>query len=344
MHASIAGIEYYLPETTITTEDLAAMFPERPIKKIASKTGVQSRSIASDEECASDLAVAAAQKLFESGSCKPDKVDFVLFCTQSPDYVFPTTACLLQERLGIPTSAGALDFNLGCSGFVYGLGLAEGLISSGQARSVLLITAETCSKYLGERDIAVRALLGDGAAATWVTCQDAGPVTIGPFVYGTDGRGGKNMIVLNSGSRKSKEVNSLCAKDQGSGLVRQPLFMDGQKIFDFAIETVPKSVSALLGKSGLAMEDIDLFVFHQANAYLLEEIRRLIGIPKEKFQLTISHCANTSSSTIPIALKHAELDGRLERGNRVMLVGFGVGYSWAATIIQWAGFSKSREG
>ena len=152
MHASIAAIEYFLPEKTVSTADLSAEFPEWSVEKIDSKTGIRDRHVVGAEECSSDLAFAAAQKLFQSGACRPEQIDFILLCTQSPDYFLPTTACLLQDRLGIPTTAGALDFNLGCSGFVYGLGLAEGLIASGQASKVLLLTAETYSKFLNPQD------------------------------------------------------------------------------------------------------------------------------------------------------------------------------------------------
>src|SRR6185436_16788681 len=147
MQASIAAIEYCLPQSAVSTADLAAEFPKWPVEKIDAKTGIHHRHIAAADECSSDLAVIAARQLFDSGACRPEAIDFILFCTQSPDYFLPTTACLVQDRLGIPTSAGALDFNLGCSGYVYGLGLAQGLISTGQARHVLLITAETYSKF-----------------------------------------------------------------------------------------------------------------------------------------------------------------------------------------------------
>ena len=152
MQAYIRAIEYYLPEATLSTEALAQAFPEWSVQKIDQKTGIQVRHIAAPDECASDLAVAAAKKLFASGVCKPEEIDYILFCTQSPDYFLPTTACLIQHRLRIPTRAGALDFNLGCSGFIYGLGLASGLVSTGQARQILLLTAETYSKFLNARD------------------------------------------------------------------------------------------------------------------------------------------------------------------------------------------------
>src|SRR5579871_2693795 len=168
MHAAVTATEYHLPAEVLSTESLTAEFPEWSVEKIEAKTGIRERHIAAPGECASDLAVAAARKLFEAGACQPAEIDYVLLCTQSPDYFLPTTACLLQERLGISTNAGALDFNLGCSGFVYGLGLAQGLIATGQAENILLLTAETYSKFIDPEDRSVRTIFGDAAAATLI--------------------------------------------------------------------------------------------------------------------------------------------------------------------------------
>ncbi len=334
MHAKLEAIEYYLPETIVSTQQLAAEFPEWSVEKIDDKTGIRERHIAAPGECSSDLAVAAARKLFDSGVCRPEEIDFVLLCTQSPDYFLPTTACLVQDRLGIPTTAGALDFNLGCSGFVYGLGLAEGLIASGQAQKLLLLTAETYSKFLHPRDKSVRTLFGDAAAATLLT---AGPQpSFGPFVYGTDGAGAPNLIVPAGGMRQPHTAETAIAAEDDSENIRSQdnLFMAGSEIFTFTLSAVPKSIAALIEKAQLSLDQIDLFVFHQANRFMLEHLRKRLKIPVEKFQVSMSHCGNTVSSTIPIALKEAEREGRLQTGMTVMLVGFGVGYSWGATLLR----------
>lgn len=337
MNAAIVGIEYYLPETVLTTKDLSLMFPEWAVEKIDAKTGIHARHIAAAGECASDLAVAAVHKLFASGICAPEQIDFLLFCTQSPDYILPTTACLLQNRLNLPRDAGALDVNLGCSGFVYALGIAEGLIATGQARALLLITADTYSKYLDKNDRVSRTVFGDGAAATFIQACEDKQGQFGPFVYGTNGQGADDLIVRNSGTRRSRDISSSGnAKDDGDKEADMVLSMNGSRIFTFALTVVPRAVQSLLCKAGMTIDNVDLFIFHQANAYMLEELRRLCGIPKNKFQITMAHCANTVSSTIPIALKHATSERQLQKGAPVMLVGFGVGYSWAATIIRWA--------
>lgn len=337
MHAAISAIEYHFPEKTLSTADLSAEFPEWSAEKIDQKTGIRERHIAAPDECASDLAVAAARKLFASGACAPGEIDYVLLCTQSPDYFLPTTACLIQDRLGIPTTAGALDFNLGCSGYVYGLGLAEGLVSSGQAGRVLLLTAESYSKFLHRRDRSVRTIFGDAAAATLLTAVDTPAPLLGPFVYGTDGSGAENLIVPTGGMRCPRSAESGVASEDENGNVRSRdnLFMNGAEIFTFTLKVVPQVVGTLLEKAGILLEDVDLFVFHQANQYMLEHLRKRLKIPAAKFELAFSDCGNTVSSTIPIALQRAAGEGRLPQGSLVMLVGFGVGYSWGATLLRW---------
>lgn len=338
MHAAIAGIEYYLPERVLTTADLSAEFPEWSVEKIDDKTGIQARHIAAGEECSSDLAVSAARKLFDSGVCAAGAVDYLLLCTQSPDYFLPTTACLVQDRLGIPKHAGALDFNLGCSGYVYGLGLGEALIASGQASNVLLITSETYSKFMHPRDKSVRTIFGDAAAATLLRAVDEPAPRIGPFVYGTDGGGAQNLIVPRGGMRCRMAGPSPEVEDE-SGNVRSAdhLYMNGAEIFTFTLSAVPRSVNELLSRAQMTLDDVDLFIFHQANKYMLEHLRKRLKIPAEKFYISMAHCGNTVSSTIPIALKHAAEEGRLAEGSRAMLVGFGVGYSWGAAMVRWGG-------
>jgi 3-oxoacyl-[acyl-carrier-protein] synthase-3 len=293
------------------------------------------------EECSSDLGVLAAEKLFASGACSPKDIDYLLFCTQSPDYYLPTTACLLQHRLGIPTSAGALDFNLGCSGFVYGLGIAKGLIETGQASRLLLVTAETYSKFMHPGDRSVRTIFGDGAAATLVEAVSDVPNDsvgwIGPFVVGTDGSGASNLIVPAGGLRqpRSPDTARVVADSQGNLRSADNLFMNGPEIFSFTLRVVPKAVRDLLVRSGKTLDQVDLFVFHQANKYMLDHLRKKLDIAPERFWLDLHKYGNTVSSTVPIALKDAMSQGRLRRGANVVIAGFGVGYSWAVAFLKW---------
>jgi 3-oxoacyl-[acyl-carrier-protein] synthase-3 len=336
IHGRVSAIEYFLPQKILTTQDLSAEFPEWGVEKIDSSTGIHERHIAEVDEFASDLAVEAARKLFESGACEPASIDFVLYCTQSLEYFLPSAACAIQDRLGIPKTAGAYDFNLGSSGYIYGLGQAEGLITTGQASKVLLITAETYSKFIHPGDRSVRTVFGDGAAATLVQAVEAAAPLIGPFVYGTDGSGAKNLIVQTGGLRQPRTAQSGLALQDGHGNLRSAdnLFMDGVEIFNFTLVAAPSSIERLLQKAGLGLNQIDVFIFHQANQYMLDHLRKKMKIPAEKFVVAMSHCGNTGSSSIPIALNHAMSEGRVKPGTLVMLVGFGPGYSWGAVLLR----------
>ncbi|MBX3436701.1 MAG: ketoacyl-ACP synthase III [Planctomycetaceae bacterium] len=341
MTAAISAIEFHIPPGILANHELAKISQDWSAQKIEAKTGILERHITSRSECSSDLAVAAAEKLFTSGAVRREEIDFLLLCTQSPDYLLPTTACLVQERLGLSNAVGALDVNLGCSGFVYGLGLAKGLIESGQARNLLLITADTYSKFIRPQDLNVRTLFGDAAAATLITNEsapDGSSPAMGPFVYGTDGGGAENLIVRQSGLRVFQPDDDTELTDD-----RGRLHMNGPQIFTFTLKAVPQLVNAILQKSGRTMDDVDLFIFHQANQYMLDHLRQKIGIPEERFYYAMKHYGNTVSSTIPIALKHAQLDGRLHPDDAVMLVGFGVGYSWGATLIRPGRFAAAQQ-
>jgi 3-oxoacyl-[acyl-carrier-protein] synthase-3 len=332
MQAAIAGVEYHLPETKLTNQQLEAAFPEWTAAKILDKTGIEERRHAAAAECATDLAVLAARKLFASGAGSPADIDFLLFCTQGADYPMPASACLLQQRIGLPTRAGALDFNLGCSGFVYGLGLAKGLIETRQADNVLLLTADTMSKFLHPGDRGNRTLLGDAAAATLVLARrdrpSNRPTWIGPFVHGTDGRGADYLIVRGGGMRQ-RTTGVPEASDPA-----HDLYMHGPEVLSFALEVVPRVLDELLQRAEMRAEEVDLFVFHQANGFILEQLRLKLDIRQDKFVLAMRHCGNTTSSSIPIVLKDARDRQQLRPGMRVVLVSFGIGFSWSATVIQ----------
>jgi 3-oxoacyl-[acyl-carrier-protein] synthase-3 len=335
MHVGIVSIAYHLPEEVLDNDGLAAGNPRFRAERITAKTGIDRRHIAAPGETAADLAVKAAERLFAQSGVARASIDHVIFCTQAPDYFLPTSACLIHARLGLPETAGALDINLGCSGFVYGLGVAGGLILSGQATRVLLLTADTYSKFIDVEDLSVRSIFGDAGAATLV---EGSCGALGPFVYGTDGTGAENLIVPTGGLRapiEDAEVAGGYTIHGGHRRPGKPLHMNGPAVFNFSMSAVPKAVHALLEKAALPMDAIDLFVFHQANAMMLDALRRKLEIPPERFFVDLSDAGNTVSSTIPIALSRAAEQGRLAPGHRVMLVGFGVGYSWAATLLTW---------
>lgn len=317
--AKIKGISYYLPENVLDNNELNKNFPEWSVDKISSKTGIFKRHIASEDEFTSDMAVEASLKLFKEYNVSPSEIDFILLCTQSPDYFLPTTACIIQNRLNIPTTAGAMDFNLGCSGYIYGLALAKGLVNSKIAKNILLITSETYSKFINPNDKSNRTIFGDGASATLISTD--GFADILDFELGTDGSGGENLIVKN-GACKYPTSNS----------IDDNLYMNGPEIFNFTSKSVPSLVEFTLNKNNLLIEDINMFVFHQANKYMLNFLRKKIGISEDRFYINLEEYGNTVSSTIPIALKEAMNENKLN-GN-VMLTGFGVGYSWGSCVLK----------
>jgi len=328
--AKIKGISYYLPETILDNTELNNSFPEWSVDKIASKTGIFKRHIAASDEFTSDMAIKASEKLFQEYNISSKEIDFILLCTQSPDYFLPTTACLIQDKLNIPTSAGALDFNLGCSGYVYGLALAKGLINSNIAKNILLITSETYSKFIHPKDKSNKTIFGDAASATLIS--DNGFAEILDFELGTDGKGGDNLIVKNGASKYPVKCGVDIIDEYNNVLNEDNLYMNGPEIFNFTSEFIPPLINKTLNKHNYSLENIDLFVFHQANKFILNHLRKKIGIPEDKFYVYVEDCGNTVSSTIPIALKEAINENKL-KGN-ILLAGFGVGYSWGSCIIK----------
>lgn len=328
--AYIKCVSYYLPEEIVTNDAIVADFPEWSVEKITEKVGVSQRHVAAHDETAADMAEKAAVKLFEENDISRDVVDFVLLCTQSPDYFLPTSACLLQERLGLRQDIGALDFNLGCSGYVYGLAVAKGLIATGVADNVLLLTAETYNKYLHPRDKGNRTIFGDAATATLVSTD--GMAEIEEFALGTNGKGANNLIVKSGASRYPEKTGDVTFDKNGNPVSPDYLYMNGAQIFVFTQKNVPVVVSQVLEKNNLKQDDIDLFVFHQANRYMLDFLRKKMGIPEDKFCIYMENVGNTVSSSIPICLVEAQKENRLK--GRLLLCGFGVGYSWGAVTLR----------
>lgn len=330
--ACIKAISYYLPEKIVTNEELVIDFPDWTVEKIATKVGVNQRHVASEDETATDLAVKAGEKLFAANpEIKREDIDFVLLCTQSPDYLLPTSACLAQDRLGLRTNIGALDYNLGCSGYVYGLSLAKGLIAGGIAQNVLLLTAETYNKHLHPRDKGNRTIFGDAATATVVSTE--GYAEIGNFSLGTNGQGAENLIIHSGGARHPEKVNDLSFDENGNPHSSDFLFMNGAEIFSFTQKNVPIVVKDTLEKNGLTHDDVNMFVFHQANSYMLNFLRKKIKIAPERFYVNMSEIGNTVSNSIPIALADARQENVLN--GPALICGFGVGYSWGGCILNY---------
>ncbi len=329
MEAFIKAISYYLPKEVLTSDDLAQQFPEWTAEKIASKVGVNQRHIAASDQTAGDMAIEAAKKLFKEHHIEKSTIDFLILCTQSPDYFLPSTACVIQDKLGLSTQCGAFDIDLGCSGYEYGLAIAKGLLIAGIAKNILFLTSETYTKYLHSKDKGNRTIFGDGASATLVS--EDGFARIGEFSLGTDGKGSNSLIVQSGAARNKDKKGDLTFDENNNPYSSDYLYMDGKAIFDFTADAVPKMVENVLVKNHTNLSKIDLVVFHQANKYMINYLRKLLEIDKEKFYICLENVGNTVSSTIPIALYEAQNEGKLH--GEVLIAGFGVGFSFGATIL-----------
>lgn len=337
MKSMISAVSYYLPETVLTNQDLADRFPGLKIDDLTRLTGVTERHIAAKDETAADLALKASEKLFSEHRIDRSKIDFILFNTQWSDYITPATACVLQHRLGLQKNTGALDISQGCTGYIYGLSLAKGLIESRSANQVLLLTSDTITRSVHPMDKSNQAIFGDGAAATLISAT-SGDYTapIGNCIFGTDGSGYQEIIIRNGGARfPIPEYPSEDYEDSFGNIRNDACFyMNGAAIFSFSTRILPEVLSRTLSTNQLNADDIDFFIFHQANRIILETLFKKNKIPPEKTIIHLDKCGNTVSSTIPIAIYHALKEGKVKKGDRILLAGFGVGLSWAGTVIE----------
>lgn len=325
MKAYIRDITYVLPEH----------IEENAKNRLTKKTGIYSRHICNINETASDLACKAAEKLFNKGIDR-NKIEYLLFCTQSPDYFLPTTACTLQDKLGLSKNSGAIDINLGCSGYIYGLSIAKGLIESGQCKNVLFITSETYSKYIDLRDNSVVPLFGDGASATFLESVNTEVNGLEGFVFGTNGSGYNNLIVPAGGMRNRMYNTPVKEETDQYGNIRTNynLYMNGAAISEFALEVVPKTVEDVLKKANLTKNDIDYFVFHQANKFMLEYLQMKCDLMGYPYWNDVRNYGNTVSSSIPIALCDMLETNADKNIDKVLSVGFGVGLSWGGCVMR----------
>ncbi len=325
-HASIGPIAVVFPERCETNDDLQAEFPNWDLELIREKTGISARYVAAAEQTASDLAVQAARKLFATYDVSPESIDFLLFCTQTPDYPLPTTACLIQDRLGIPTDVGAIDFNLGCSGYVYGLSLAEGLIASGSAERILLLTAETYSKYIDREDRSLRTIFGDAAAATLIEATERRELA--GFRFGTDGSGADTLLVGDGGARP--EADAIRPRHRKRWASR--LYMDGPALMSFTVDAIPRLLDQVRTAAGVATDQVDQYLLHQATRKMLEQLQQRLGMDDDRLPIRLEPYGNTVSCTLPILIEEQRLAGRLKPETWNALVGFGVGWSWAGCL------------
>lgn len=332
----IQDIAYHLPEAVLTNERLRQENPDWDMVRVEHRAGVVRRHVAAVDETALDLAVVACKNLFAANASLENRVDAIVFCTQSPDHILPGNACLLHGRLDLSEHVLAFDIDLACSGYVYGLAVVEGLLRSGRAGNALLVNSDTYTKYVHERDRSAKVLFGDGAAVSWI-CDCEGSLGLKDFQFATFGKNYESFSVPAGGCRlpHSEETARPVADQEGNVRALDHIRMDGMAILNFVNSRIPGQIKSLLESNRLTVADIDLFVFHQASKMATDSLTRLLRIPPERVFLNLMDVGNTVSASIPIALKDAMIAGKCPPGSRVVLCGFGAGLSWATALYQF---------
>jgi 3-oxoacyl-[acyl-carrier-protein] synthase-3 len=336
MSVGITAVGYHLPDGRLTHEELCERFGADQMNRTVQLTGIHERRVARNGECASDLAAKAAEDLFERTGIDRASIDLVTFATQTPDYLLPTTACILQNRLGLPKTAAAFDINLGCSQYLYSLGIAHGMLAAGTVKRALVMTGDTVSRILNPKDRAVVPLFGDAGTATIMEAKPEGGFL--GFDFGTDGSGAEALIWPASGLRLPRSPETAIEETDKSGSTRSKndMFMDGSAIYVFTLRTVSETVKRVLDKTGLAVGDIDLFIFHQASKMIVDSAAKKLGLPADKVHMKLADVGNSGGSTVAIALADALAQGKVKPGMKIVLTAFGVGLSWGSAVLVWS--------
>ncbi len=325
----LKGINAVYGSSICDNDDLVAANPTWSAEAIYAKVGIHSRRIAALDETAVDIGERAAHAVLESASCDPRSVDSIIVVTQSPDYLLPSSACILQHRIGLRDSVAAFDVGLGCSGFNYALWLSRALIRSQQARKILLICAETYSRYCDPHDISTATLFGDGAAAAILQADETDTIaTIGESVLGTDGSGAEDLMVREGGARSRVSHPSRPSE-------LPILSMDGPSVFRFALDRVRAACDEVLTKVHLTWTDIDVVLCHQANRFMLQALQKQFGLDDAKMPIDVRDIGNLSTASLPVHIARWLDTPRDRTAKHSLAVGFGVGYSWGATHITW---------
>jgi 3-oxoacyl-[acyl-carrier-protein] synthase-3 len=330
----IKNIEYHLPNNLVTNENLNVEYPDWDIEKVGEKSGVKSRHIASKDETALDLSIVAIEKLIANGF-DLDSIDGIIFCTQSPDFIMPSNAFLIHKHFNFKSKVWAFDYNLACSGYVYGLSISRGMISTGLANNILLINADTYSKYINEGDRSTRVLFGDGAAVT-VVGKSKEPKFI-DVILETAGSEYESFYIPAGACRIQKSANTSLISEDRSGNLKslENIQMNGFAVWKFISNKVPHQIKELLQRNNLSNNDIDFFGFHQASKLTLDSLIKSLGLKSETVYSNLSDKGNTVSASIPILLKDAIDNNKLVRGDLMLLSGFGVGLSWGSALMKY---------
>jgi len=318
--AKISGVGSYVPPKIVTNDDLSKTV-ETSDQWIRERTGITERRVSDENTATSDLALIAAQKALASAKVAAEEIELILVCTCSPDSLFPSTACILQDKLGAG-SAAAFDLSAACSGFNYGLATASSFIESGKYKKILLVGADTLTKYLDWTDRGTCILFGDGAGAVVLEATTENQGVLASWLK-AEGSLGKYLTMPGGGSRDPEEKNGRFIR------------MDGKEVFKFAVRILETSIYEVLKIGALNLSDIDLFIPHQANIRIIDHVTKKLGLPKEKVYVNLQKYGNTSAASIPIALDEAFAEGKIQPGNLLILSGFGAGLTSCANIIRW---------
>lgn len=330
---AITGISACVPEKKIINHSLEVPLSGKPLEKTIKTTGIRERRIAGENTCASDLCYEAAEKLIREMKIDRHTIDFIIFVSQTPDYRLPATAPILQDRLKLKNGTGAFDVNLGCSGYVYGLSMAYAYASQKDIQRVLLVVGDTPSKFVSPKDKTTGILFGDGGTATMIEKIKGTDKTF--FSLNSDGSGKDSLKIHAGGFRNRTTLETLKQNRHEDGSVRseEELSMDGASIFNFTIKQVPRDIKALLEYSNIKMDEIDYIIYHQANKFITDHLTKKLKYPLEKIPYSLDKFGNTTCLTIPVTIVSEIAREIRTGGKKVVLSGFGIGLSWATSII-----------
>jgi len=333
----IQAIAGALPEREITNADLDREYPSWGVELVAELSGIHSRRVAAEDETAFDLSVRACEELLSQPNVAIGDVDAILYCTPTPDHPMPGNAHLLHRHLGVGDNVFALDYALSCSGFIYGLAMADALVRSGMASGVLLVTAETQSKRMNPGDRSVRTLFGDGAAATYVAEGGSGGGRVVACELCTHGGGFEHGYIPAGGARNPATEETKRETTDRSGNVRtaEDMYMDGTKLWSLVVSKVPGHIRAFLADNSLSLDDVDVYVFHQASKLIINSLTKALAIPPEKVFVHMEEIGNLASASVPFALRAALDEGAIRPGDRVLLSAFGAGISYGSAIVEF---------
>lgn len=335
-HARVVGVAAAVPDNVRSNDDLEGDPVE--IARTAKLCGIEARYVAPDGMCASDLCQRAAEDLLKGIGWKRDSIDLLIFLSQTPDYVVPATSCVLQHRLGLSPQCAAFDMSLGCSGYLYGLMVAFGMVAPQGIRRVLLLVGDTPSKMVSPHDVAANVLFGDAGSATAIEYDESAGESY--FVAGTDGVGGRSLIIPAGGFRTPCNADTARRKPHPVDRVlrsEEDLYMDGSAVFSLTLNHVPALIDSLASTSGWSVGSVDHWLFHQANRFMLDHFARKLSIAPDRMLSNIDRFGNTSPPSIPLLMVSEDFQSRCKgAGQRYGMVGFGVGFSWAGALLSGA--------